>query len=108
MTFRDAPAGKPMDEIPAEAMDNIMHADFKCGDMIMMGSDGWPGAPFTRGDNISLNVVLADIAEQTRLFDALAVGGEVTAPLHDAFWGTRFGMVTDQFGIQWMLHVHLE
>jgi PhnB protein len=26
----------------------------------------------------------------------------VHLPLHDAFWGARFGMLTDQFGINWM------
>ena len=105
-TFRDAPADDFIGEVAEEAKDNILHAELKCGDMVIMGSDGWPGAPSARGGSISLSVVLADTAEQTRLFNALAAGGEVTAPLRDASWGTRFGIVTDKFGIQWMLHVH--
>jgi uncharacterized glyoxalase superfamily protein PhnB len=40
--------------------------------------------------------------EMERLFAALSENGNVTMPLHDAFWGGRFGMLTDQFGISWM------
>ncbi|HUF49173.1 MAG TPA: VOC family protein [Vicinamibacterales bacterium] len=35
-------------------------------------------------------------------FAAMAEGGSVTMPLHDTFWGGRFGMLTDAFGIRWM------
>ncbi len=38
----------------------------------------------------------------TKKFDALAVGGKVTYSLHDAFWGAKFGMLTDAFGIGWL------
>jgi PhnB protein len=34
-------------------------------------------------------------------FEALAVGGKVTLPLHDAFWGTESGMLTDAFAVRW-------
>ena len=41
--------------------------------------------------------------ETTQLFNGLAEGGFVMMPLGQQFWGAFFGMVTDQFGIQWML-----
>ena len=129
LTFRDASGEEPMDEVSEDAMDGVIHAELKWGDILIMGSDGWPDAPFTRaslmahqvaqkrshgspaaqstrGGNISLNIALAETAEPDRLFDALSQGGKVTVPLHEAFWGGRFGMLTDKFGIQWMLNVH--
>lgn len=44
----------------------------------------------------------------TKKFDALAVGGRVTMALHDAFWGARFGMLTDAFAIRWMFSCELK
>jgi PhnB protein len=38
-----------------------------------------------------------------RVFAALSDKGTVTMAMHDAFWGGRFGMLTDRFGISWML-----
>jgi PhnB protein len=43
-------------------------------------------------------------AHNTRLFNALAKGGQITMPLNDMFWGAYFGMLTDQFGVQWMVN----
>jgi PhnB protein len=47
------------------------------------------------------------VDEADRLFGALSRGGEVRMPLMDAPWGARFGMLTDQFGIQWMINCFL-
>lgn len=41
--------------------------------------------------------------ETTTLFNGLAEGGKVTMALDHQFWGAYFGMLTDKFGIQWML-----
>jgi PhnB protein len=41
-------------------------------------------------------------------FDALAAGGKVSMPLQDTFWGARFGMLTDAFGIHWMFNAQLK
>ena len=40
-----------------------------------------------------------------RVFDALAVGGQVTMPFAATFWSPGFGMVTDRFGTPWMVNV---
>jgi len=49
-------------------------------------------------------VELDDSAETDRVFARLAEGGEVTMPIAQQFWGARFGMLTDKFGIQWMFN----
>jgi PhnB protein len=41
-------------------------------------------------------------------FDALAVGGKVLMPLQDMFWGAKFGMLRDAYGISWMFNCELK
>jgi PhnB protein len=41
--------------------------------------------------------------ESRKLFEKLSAGGKVTVPLDKMFWGAYFGMVTDKFGVQWMV-----
>ena len=44
-------------------------------------------------------------AEAERLFAALADGGQVKMPLGKTFFASHFGMVTDRFGVGWMVIV---
>jgi PhnB protein len=84
--------------------DNIMHATIKVGDThIMMCDDPRPGTATTSG-NISLAVGLNDTGQARTVFDKLADGGNVTMPLDKTFWAEAFGMLTDKFGINWMVN----
>ena len=38
-------------------------------------------------------------------FEKLSAGGTVDMPLAKQAWGDEFGMLTDQFGIQWMVNI---
>ena len=38
----------------------------------------------------------------------MGAGGTVTMPLQDMFWGARFGMLKDTFGVQWMFNCELK
>lgn len=82
--------------------DRVLHAVLDVGDTTLMASDTMPGMPFSQGTNVHLSVAFADPDEQTRIFEALAEGGRVEMPLADQFFG-RFGMLTDRFGVQWMV-----
>lgn len=82
----------------------VMHAEFEAGDVVLMATDGMPGRQPPPSETITLNVMLDDAKEQDRIFARLADGGEVRQPLHDAFWGMRFGMLVDRFGVAWMLN----
>jgi PhnB protein len=100
-------AGSPMErEVEDGYQDKIMHASFVAGDVKFMASDGRPGSPPDGDDDIALSLATNDAAEGERIFNALAQGGQVTMPLADAFWGGRFGSLTDRFGVQWLVSVH--
>jgi PhnB protein len=86
-----------------DASDRMLHAELHSGPVVLMASDLMPGMAFHKGNNFSISISCDTLAEMERLFAALSDEGAVTMAMHDAFWGGRFGMLTDQFGIQWML-----
>jgi PhnB protein len=102
MPFSDGPEKFGFSEFPKEAQDRIMHARLTRGPAVLMASDTMPGMPFAQGNNFSVSVNCESAEEIERLFSALGANGKVTMPLQDAFWGARFGMLTDQFGVNWM------
>jgi PhnB protein len=98
--------GSPMaDQVDADFRNKVMHANFRAGDVRFMASDGRPGSPPDGNDDIALCLATSDGAEGQRVFEALSNGGNVEMPLGDAFWGGKFGMLTDKFGVQWMVNV---
>jgi PhnB protein len=86
----------------------IIHAEFKAEDVHFMASDGMPGFVANPGNTVSLDIDLTDMTEQARIFDALSKGGKVDMPLQDTFWGAKYGMLTDRYGIHWMLNCYKE
>lgn len=107
-TFMDtfgsfASAEMPVDEADK---DKIMHAYLKGDDGIeLMASDVPKGMPFQEGAQISLTLNGDDEATLRGYWDKLAVDGKVTMPLEKAPWGDVFGMITDKFGINWMVDI---
>src|SRR5207244_3584521 len=100
MPFSETPG-----DFPPEAKDRIMHATVaKDGKPIVMASDTMPGQPLQQGNNFSICITPDDPEELERLFTAVGEKGKITMPLQDTFWGARFGMLTDQFGINWMFN----
>ncbi len=90
--------------VPPEAAKRIMHSTFKGPGFSFMASDGREEKAVNPDEgNISLSLGFEDKAEGDRIFKALSEGGDVRMPLSDAFWGGRFGMVADKFGIEWMI-----
>jgi PhnB protein len=79
----------------------VMHATFHIGGSTLMASDGCNDKSSFSGFSLALSV--STPAEADRAFAALAVGGQVTMPLTKTFWSPRFGMLTDRFGIGWMV-----
>jgi PhnB protein len=70
----------------------------------LFGSDSpQPQAERVQGMSVSINVDAFD--EGQRIFNELAQGGQVTMPFEKTFWAPGFGMVTDRFGIPWMVNV---
>lgn len=100
-SFSDAPS--PM---PPEAKDRIMHARLSKGTGVIMASDNMPGMPFTQGNNFSISIDCDSAEEIEKLFNAFGDNGKVTMPLQKTFWAARFGMLTDQFGVNWMFNLN--
>lgn len=92
------------DQTPDNWKNKIMHASFKGNGASFMCSDGREGKTIDpEAGNISLGLAATDAATGERVFNALAEGGKIVMPLDAAFWGGRFGMVQDKFGIEWMV-----
>ncbi|MDB4891975.1 MAG: hypothetical protein JWL61_3830 [Gemmatimonadetes bacterium] len=87
--------------------DFVIHARLTKGSAILMASDAMPGAPFIKGNNVWVNIDCDTVPEIEKLFSAFSEGGSVIMPLADQFWGARFGMLTDKFGINWMFNCEL-
>lgn len=85
--------------------DKVMHAWLKNDSISLMGSDGMPGRTANIGDNISISISGTDEVELTGFFNGLGEGGTVTMPLAKQVWGDSFGMLTDKFGIHWMVNI---
>jgi len=84
--------------------DNIMHSTIRVGDSpIMMSDDPRPDSPAASG-NISLAIGLNDPERANQIFTNLAAGGSVIMPLAKTYWAEAFGMVTDKFGVKWMIN----
>ena len=81
-----------------------MHSSVRIGDTHFMASDGrCTGKPSFQG--FSLSLTLTDEAQAQKVFAALAERGRIDMPLAKTFWSPRFGMLTDRFGISWMVLV---
>ena len=85
-----------------EARNRIMHTAMKFDSGMILASDCPPGQ-FERPQGFAVCVDLPSPEEAERVFGQLSTKGSVTMPLAETFWAVRFGMVTDQFGIPWMI-----
>ncbi|HEX4366854.1 MAG TPA: VOC family protein [Rhodopila sp.] len=101
MRYKDSPVQTSQ---PPESGDKIMHASMRIGETDVLLSDGMcQGKPSFQG--FSLAVSPADDAAAQTTFAALADGGAVTMPLAKTFFASSFGMLTDRFGVGWMVMV---
>jgi PhnB protein len=104
MRYKDSPEAAPPGKLPPGAEEKVMHASFRVGETIILASDGrCQGRPAFQG--FSLVLTVPDDAQAERLFAALSDGGQVQMPLGKTFFSSRFGMVTDRFGVLWMIIV---
>jgi len=101
--FKDTPEADKL--TPAEK-EKIMHIALPIGkDNILMATDALEsmGHKVTSGNNFHLSIGSESKEEADRIFNGLSTGGKITIPMADMFWGDYFGMLTDKFGIQWMI-----
>lgn len=94
-------------EVLENLKDKVMHARLQVGDSVLYMSDTFEPASVKQGNNVSLSLEIEDTTKLETLFNMLSSGGTVKMPLEDTFWGARFGMFTDKFGIHWMMNCQL-
>ena len=94
-------AGGP--PVTPDTENRVMHASFRAPGVSFMASDASPDKTYGEGP-MSLSLGTGDVGEAERVFKRLAEGGSVEMPLADMFWGAKFGMLTDKYGIDWMIN----
>jgi PhnB protein len=98
MRMSDAPGIAP------EHAQKVMHCELRIDGQALMVSDGMPGAKLTKADSLHVCLQFDYPKDMHERFDALAAGGKVDFAIHDTFWNSKFGMLTDKFGVHWMMN----
>jgi PhnB protein len=107
MRGSDRPPGEGGNVSP-DAKNRIMHAVLHVGGGDIMVADTPPDQPAQVGNRSHVSLAFDDVSDMQKKFEALSNGGKVTMPIQDAFWGAKFGMLKDQFGVQWMFNCQQE
>ncbi len=104
MRFKDMPKSSS-EKGPTPGTENkVMHAALRIGDTTVFASDGrCTGEAKFSGMTLSLSP--SNDAQAAKIFSALANGGKISMPLGKTFFASSFGMVTDRFGVPWMVVV---
>ncbi|MEU4190493.1 VOC family protein [Kribbella sp. NPDC026611] len=85
--------------------DKIMHSQLETpSGYTLMASDTPTGMDYNPGESITISLS-GDDAELRDVYEKLSDGGKVTMPMEKQQWGDEFGMVTDKFGINWMVNI---
>jgi PhnB protein len=103
MRFHESPEPPPPGMLQPGFENKVMHATLRIGEATLMCSDGCDDKSQFGGFNLAL--AWATPEEARKAFDALSQGGQVTMPLCETFWSPCFGMVTDRFGVGWMITI---
>ncbi len=97
-------AGSPAEShTPSEWRDKILHASLAIGNALLMASDV-PPENYKQPEGFAVSLNLGDVSEAERIFRELSEGARITMPLQPTFWAARFGMLTDRYGIPWMIN----
>jgi PhnB protein len=104
MRHKESPDAPPPGMLAPGWENKVMHTSFRVGTTVIMASDGCsPEDGHFKG--FMLSITVPSEADAQRVFAALSKGGEVKMPLSKTFWSPCFGMLTDRFGLGWMVTV---
>jgi len=103
MRFKDSPEPPPPGCGPVDG-NKVMHATVRIGDSSVLASDGKAEGK-AKFEGFSLSLTVPNEADADKAYNALAQGGQVMMPLTKTFFSPRFGMLTDRFGMGWMVYV---
>ena len=86
--------------------DKIMHASLQADNGVtFMAADTPNGMEYRPGTNYSMSLSGDNEAELKNYFQKLSAGGNITMPLEKAPWGDTSGMITDKYGVNWMVNI---
>lgn len=102
-TYADAPPGSSSPDCPTPPSHLIMHAMLKIGDSIVLVSDG-RGEGAMKFDGFFLTLLVHDVQQGRKLHQAILNQGKELMPYMPTFYSPGFGMVTDRFGVGWMIY----
>jgi PhnB protein len=100
VTYLDTYGNSPLAN---QVAPKVAHATLMIGGDMVQGVDVEP-AGYRKPQGVSLTLSPDDVAQADAIFAALAENGAVQVPIAETYWAKRFGMVTDRFGIQWMIN----
>ena len=100
LTYGNSPMA---DQVPTEWHNKILHATLVVSGKVLQGADGPPDYK-EEMKGFAVAIGIDDPAEAERIFRALAEKGTVQMPLQETFWAFRFGMLTDEFGVPWLIN----
>ena len=100
MRFSESPEAA---SVTPEWANKVIYGTLRSPAGIVNAMDAPPGRGGAPGDNFMLGIQTETQAQTDEIFSKLAAGGSVTMPLNKTFWSPRFGMLTDKFGVKWMV-----
>jgi PhnB protein len=104
--YSDMPPMESGKEMAPEDANKIMHMSLPLGNgSMLLGSDvggDWAQHSVT-GNNVQLSINTDSQEEADKIYNGLAEGGRANMPMSNTFWGSYFGMLTDKYGINWMV-----
>ncbi len=101
MTLGESPMAK---EMPPETHNLVMHSTLSKNGMMLFSASDMMRDKATIGDNVGITIDCESEEEIRSIFEKLSQGGEVFMPIEDTFWDALFGMLTDKYGVEWMLN----
>jgi PhnB protein len=99
-TYGNSPSA---DQVPPEWRGKIVHGNLAIGETVLAGADAAP-EKYVKPQGFHVLLSVTDATESERIFSALAESGEVHMPIQQTFWSSRFGVLTDQFGVPWEIN----
>lgn len=87
----------------------VMHGQLETPEgFTLMAADTPSSMTYVKPAGIAVSVSGDENALLEGYWNALADGGDVTMPLDTPPWGGRFGMLTDRFGIDWLISINTD
>ncbi|MGH8082615.1 MAG: VOC family protein [Lysobacter sp.] len=101
MPFGESPG---CETLGADDREKIMHGCYELDGFMLMATDANAMYPYTGVNGAHVALSLSDADAARRIFDALSDRGNVQMPLQETFWAKAYGIVTDRFGVPWMIN----